>query len=285
MTDIQHLPLDAISADALARDRLVLAPDALAELKLSILKSGLRQPIEVYTLLEGNDPPYGLISGYRRLSAFRALVADGMKRFATIPAFIREPATVAEAMIAMVEENAIRAEISPWEQAMAAVTACEHGHFDTVEAAIDGLYGTLSRDKRRRVRAVAHLAEELQGSLAAPETLSLRQLLRLAAAASRGYGDLMHHALSESRSKQPEAQWRLLQPILAECEDATIPDPRPELGKTDRPRRTYEAPLHRIRVRRELTPDGWSLHFTGRDAHGDLIDRVFDAIDNLLRPI
>lgn len=285
MTDIQHIPLDAISADALARDRTALAPDRLAELKLSILKSGLRQPIEVYTLIEGNERPFGLISGYRRLAAFRALVADGMKRFATIPAFVREPATVAEAMIAMVEENAIRAEVSPWEQAALAVTAWEHGYYETVDAAVDGLYGTLNRDRRRRLRSIASLVEELQGSLTAPETLSLRQLLRLAAAASRGYGDLMHHALRESRSKEPEAQWRLLLPILAECEDATIPDPRPELGKSDRPRRTYEAPLHRIRVRRELTPDGWSLHFTGRDARGDLIDRVFDAIDNLLRPI
>lgn len=285
MTDIQHLPLDAISADALARDRTALAPDRLAELKLSILKSGLRQPIEVYTLIEGNERPFGLISGYRRLAAFRALVADGVKRFATIPAFVREPATVAEAMIAMVEENAIRAEVSPWEQAALAVTAWEHSYYETVDAAVDGLYGTLNRDRRRRLRSIATLVEELQGSLTAPETLSLRQLLRLAAAASRGYGDLMHHALRESRSKEPEAQWRLLLPILAECEDATIPDPRPELGKSDRPRRTYEAPLHRIRVRRELTPDGWSLHFTGRDARGDLIDRVFDAIDNLLRPI
>lgn len=95
----------------------------------------------------------------------------------------------------------------------------------------------------------------------------------------------MHHALSESQSKEPEAQWRLLQRILAECENPGIPDPRPEAGASDRPRRTYDAPLHRIRVRREMTPDGWCLHFTGRDARGDLIDRVFDAIDNLLRAI
>lgn len=284
MTEIRHLALDAIAADALVRDRATLAADALGELKLSILKHGLRQPIEVYTI-EGDEQPYALISGYRRLAAFRALVADGMRKFATIPAFVRAPASLADAMTAMVEENVIRAEISPWEQALVAVTARDHGIYETVEAAVDGLYASLTRDRRRRLRAVAALAEELQGSFTAPETLSLRQLLRLAAAASRGYGDLMHHALSASQSKEPEAQWRLLQPILAECEDPAIPDPRPEAGPSDRPRRTYDAPLHRIRVRREMTPDGWTLHFTGRDARGDLIDRVFDAIDNLLRPI
>ena len=73
-------------------------------------------------------------------------------------------------MTAMVEENAIRAEVSPWEQALVAVTARDRGLFDTVEAAIDALYTSLSRDKRRRLRAIAHLVEELDGPLTAPET-------------------------------------------------------------------------------------------------------------------
>ena len=67
-------------------------------------------------------------------------------------------------MAAMVEENAIRAEVSPWEQALIAVTARDSGVFDTVEAAIDALYANLGRDKRRRLRAIAHLAEELDGT-------------------------------------------------------------------------------------------------------------------------
>ena len=184
----------------------------------------------------------------------------------------------------MVEENAIRAEVSPWEQALAAVNARDLALFDTVEAAIDGLYRNLSRDKRYRLRAVAQLAEDLDGHLTAPETLSLRQLLRLAAAASRGYADLMRHALTESRLKEPDAQWRLLLPILAECEDPAIPAPTPAAGPRARPRRTWTAPLHRIRIRRERTADGWCLRFTGRDAHGDLIDRVFDEIEMLLGP-
>jgi hypothetical protein len=33
-----------------------------------------------------------------------------------------------------------------------------------------------------------------------------------------------------------------------------------------------------------MTPDGWRLNFTGRDAHGDLIDRVFDEIERLFSP-
>ena len=53
--------------------------------------------------------------------------------------------------------------------------------------------------------------------------------------------------------------------------------PRPPAPHLDRP-----AP--RLRIRRERTADGWCLHFTGRDAHGELIDRVFDEIEMLLGP-
>ena len=282
---IVPIPLDAIAADALCRDRTATDPVALDELKSSIAASGLRMPIEVFELADPDGPRrYGLIAGFRRLAAVRALAADGFPGHATIAAFVREPASITAAMTAMVEENAIRAEVSPWEQALVAVTARDRGLFDTVEAAIETLYTTLSRDKRYRLRAIAHLAEELDGALTAPETYRQQRLLRLAAAASRGYADLMRHALSESKNREPDAQWRLLLPILAECEDTSIPDPNPAAGPRDRPRRSYALPRHRIRIRRERTGDGWCLHFTGKDAHGDLIDRVFDEIEMLFSP-
>jgi ParB family chromosome partitioning protein len=284
---IQPLPLDSIAADALARDRAAADPTAMKELEQSILASGLRMPIEVFELAEpGSAHRYGLISGFRRLAAFRALRDEwGFgDRFAMIPAFVREPQSIAAAMTAMVEENAIRAEVSPWEQALIAITAWQREVFDTVEAAIDGLYKNLHRDRRRRLRAIAHLVEELEGHLTAPETYPQQRLLRLAAAAARGYADLMRHALSESGNREPDAQWRMLLPILAECEDPAIPDPRPERGSRDRPRRTYALPRHGIRIRRERTQDGWCLHFTGRRADGVVIDKVFDEIEMLFSP-
>ncbi len=284
---IDLIPLDAIAADALARDRVGLDPAALDELRASILASGLRMPIEVFALAEPDGPRrFGLISGFRRLAAFRALRDDwGLPGHDAIPAFVREPASIAAAMQAMVEENAIRAEVSPWEQALVAVAARDNRVFPTVEAAIDGLYVSLGVDKRRRLRAVAHLAEELDGHLTAPETLSLRQLLRLAAATSRGYADLMRHALKESKNRQPEHQWRaLLLPILAECEDPSIPDPRPSAGGGDRPRRLLNLPRQGLRIRRERTREGWCLHFTGRDATGMLVDDVLSEIERMFSP-
>lgn len=285
MSAVHQIPLSAIAADALARDRARLDPVALEELKSSILAHGLRQPIELFELAEPEgELRYGLIAGFRRLAAFRALAALGLQGHETIPAFLRAPRSIAEALVAMVEENAIRADLSPWEQALIALTARDQGHFANVEAAIDALYASFSRDRRYRLRAIAHLAEELDGHLAAPEALSLRRLLRLAAATTRGYADLMRAALTEAASREPEAQWRLLLPILAECEDPAIPDPAPGAPATARPRRLYAAPRHSLRLRRERTRDGWSLQITGRDATADLIDRVFDEIERLLDP-
>ncbi len=39
-----------------------------------------------------------------------------------------------------------------------------------------------------------------------------------------------------------------------------------------------------LTIRREQTLDGYSLHFTGRDADSGLLDTVFDEIDRLFGP-
>jgi ParB family chromosome partitioning protein len=74
MPEVHLLPLAEIDEDSLIRDRTALDADALTELRLSIAVSGLRMPIEVYELAEPRGPHrYGLISGFRRLAAVRAL--------------------------------------------------------------------------------------------------------------------------------------------------------------------------------------------------------------------
>ncbi len=122
MTEITTLPLTAIDANALPRDRTTLDPAALEELHASIARDGLRQPIEVWRLSTpdiGPDGPitHGLISGLRRLTAMRELAA--LRRdnsLTTIEAFIRTPADYTEALAAMVAENEIRADPSPWDR-------------------------------------------------------------------------------------------------------------------------------------------------------------------------
>jgi ParB family chromosome partitioning protein len=287
MPDSIHLiPLAEIDEAALTRDRTAHDDEAMLELRSSIAVNGLRMPIEVFELADPDDRRYGLISGFRRLAAFRVLheVARDKDRYAVIPAFIREPQSVAEALTAMVEENAIRAEVSPWEQAMIAVIAHDRRVFDSIDQAIDTLYANFSPDKRRRLRAVTTVVEKLSDLMIAPERLSLRQLLRIAAAVTRNYGALMRHALETSTIEDPDEQWQRLLPVLAESETTEPVGPARLGGGPTRPRRTYDAPTYNLRIRREMTRDGWALQFTGRDAQSWLLDLVFDHIEALLAP-
>lgn len=266
------IPLDAIDAEALTRDRLHLDPQALAELRRSIARTGLRQPVEVYEL--PRPGAYGLISGYRRLRAMRDLNPEG----GTIPAFLRAPASAAAACAAMVEENEIRADLSPFERGRIAVAATRAGLFDTTETAIDRLYETASKAKRSRLRAFALVAEELDGWLAVPQALTTRQGLRLATALRGGMGKVIRAALeSPGADAGPEAQWAALRPYVEEAEaDLAAETPR----RNGRPRRLLQL-RPGLTLRRERTRQGYCLRLTGREATSDFCDEIFDEIERL----
>jgi len=108
MTQIETLPLDQIDDSALPRDRTALDAPDLQELQLSILTHGLRTPLEVYAKSDAQGtPPYGLISGLRRLTALRNIGQT------EAPAILRTPQDGAEALTLMVSENEIRADLTP----------------------------------------------------------------------------------------------------------------------------------------------------------------------------
>ncbi|MDT8344453.1 MAG: ParB/RepB/Spo0J family partition protein, partial [Thermohalobaculum sp.] len=280
---VRLIPLAEIDDTALTRDRSGLDAEALAELRHSIAASGLRMPVELFALPDPRPPHrFGLISGLRRLHAMRALHAlTAEPRYAAIPAFLRAPAPMAETLAAMVEENEIRAPLSPWEQGRIAWLAREQGVFATIEDAVTRLFPAASAAKRSRLRSLAHLAEALEGTLSAPERLSLRQCLRLAAAVNAGWAELIRTALEHSSRAAPEDQWEVVLPILAEAEHRrtrATPATRP-----DRPRRLAR-PREGLTIRREMTRDGWCLHFTGREATSGLMDDVFGEIERLFGP-
>lgn len=280
---ILDLPLDAIDEAALPRDRLALDDTALEELKTSISTTGLRQPIEVFELAAPHGPHrYGLISGLRRLTALRALAEMVPARFPTIAAFLRTPQSRAEAVVAMVAENDQRADITPWERGLILVRCRNSGLFDTLDAAVVALHPFAFAMKRSRLRALAHAVEELDGLLEGPTALSQRQVLRLAAALRGGWSDLIRTALEESRARTIEAQWELLQPVLAEAE-ATLRDPDP-ITRPGRPRRLLR-PREGLTIRRERTPEGYLLRFTGPEASGMMIDSVLDDIERMYAPM
>jgi ParB family transcriptional regulator, chromosome partitioning protein len=285
---IQMIPIDAIDAEALTRDRQWLDDEAMLELRLSIVSHGLRQPVEVFELAEPEGGvAYGLISGFRRLAAFRELHGMSLDkaRYAAIPAFVRRPRDVAEAVVAMVEENAIRAELSPFEQGRIAVVAQSAGLFATIEEAVERIYPAASSQKRARLRALARLAAELCDELTAPEKLSQTQALRLAAAYRAGFGPVIRVALMEASARDPESQWQILLPILQEAElsHAPLEEPRMPGRRGGRPRRVLRLPAG-LTIRREMARDGWLLRFTGPEATGGLVDRVMEEIERLFAP-
>ena len=89
-----RIPTALIDADALPRDRTLLDPHAQDELQGSIRAHGLRMPIEVYA----TGDRYALLSGYRRLTAIRALHdLTGLDAYTEIDALLRTPDSRAEA--------------------------------------------------------------------------------------------------------------------------------------------------------------------------------------------
>ncbi|MGR3570971.1 ParB/RepB/Spo0J family partition protein [Brevirhabdus sp.] len=214
---VTEIPLAAIHADELSRDRMTLNPEEMEELKTSILSSGLRMPIEVFALPDptSDGARFGLLSGYRRLAAVRALHSiTGRADFATIRALIRDPGSVPRAIAAMVEENEIRSGLSQFERGRIAVLAAEQGAFASVEEAIDTLFAAGSKAKRSKLRSFASVHAQLGDLLAFPQALSERAGLRLAGALRAGLTEDLRRALADARPEDAEAEWKVMEPIL-----------------------------------------------------------------------
>ncbi len=277
MHELIDIPMDEIRENALPRDRMASDPAALQELTLSIAATGLRQPIEVWPLTTPEPPHrYGLIAGFRRLTACRDL---GMS---TIPAFLRHPASVADAMQAMVSENEQRSDLSAFERARLLVASVEEDIFATLDEAIAALHPQANPMKRARLRAMASVVEALGPRLRQPETLSQRQMLRLAGALHQGFAPVLLAALTEHGDHGPEAQFRRIEATLSEAE-AESRDPAPAPRLPGRPKRLLH-PRTGLTVRRERTERGWTLYFTGPEAHGMMIEAVMDDIERSYGP-
>lgn len=225
---VLDLPLDAIAADHLTRDRLPAEDEEATALRESIRLHGQRTPIEV-TPLTG-ALPYGLISGWRRLTALRALQAETEDpRFATIQALVRRPETAAGAYVAMVEENEIRVGLSQYERARVAALATARGVFETEKAALLALFATASRAKRSRIRAFLEIHHALDAVLRFPAHLPERLGLQLVDALRAGQGTRIAEMLAKADAATPEAEMRVLARALAARPKRTEPpSPAPE---------------------------------------------------------
>ncbi|UWR24414.1 ParB N-terminal domain-containing protein [Sulfitobacter sp. S190] len=177
---VLSLPLEAIDTDYLVRDRLRAGDEELEALCNSIAARGQQNPIEV-TALPGDR--YGLISGWRRLTALKRLAADRPEAgFDVVLALLRQPGDSAESYLAMVEENEIRVGLSYYERARIAARAVDVGVFGDAGDALRSLYANASRSKRSKIRSFLTLVGALDDVLRFPESIGERLGLKLAAA-------------------------------------------------------------------------------------------------------
>jgi len=265
---VQALPLDTIDAGHLVRDRLTgsVADDEMQSLVESLRSRGQQTPIEVMEVGQGR---YGLISGWRRLTALRQLFEEtGDAAFATVHALVRRPDTAVDAYVAMVEENEIRVGLSYFERAQIVARSVEEGVYATEKQALNGLFGTASRAKRSKIKSFLPVVEALGGTLRFPTAIGERLGLKLSAQLSEtGFATWLKDQLIKAT------------PTTAEAEATVLNTPKSQKSRTGQGI-TKPTPDLKTPPGEEITPGLW-LH---RDANGlHLSGADLDSIESRLR--
>ncbi|MBT9385362.1 ParB/RepB/Spo0J family partition protein [Pseudooceanicola sp. CBS1P-1] len=278
-----EIPLDEIDPDALVRDRVVLDAEEMQELQLSIAANGLRLPVEVFALAEGQGYRYGLLSGYRRLRAFQALKGGNPRAgtYDTIKAVLREPEAMGGTFAAMIEENEIRSGLSHFERGRIAVIASQQGAFVNVEAAVDGLFPMASKAKRSKIRSFALIFEELGDMLAFPDLIREKDGLKIAAALRNGAESALREALARRHAETPDEEAEMLTAALAEVTPSD-PDPR-KGGRPKKQPETRSVPLDSGIVL-EYGPEGkgWTIRLKGRRLDRELVELAVSELERML---
>lgn len=276
-----ELPLDDIEPDALVRDRMVIDAAELEELQLAIARNGLRLPIEVFPR-PSETKPWGLLSGYRRLMAVRALRdlnRDG--RYDRIKAVVRDPQAMGGAFAAMIEENEIRAALSHYERGRIAVIAAQQGAFPNAEAAVEALFPVASKAKRSKIRSFALIFEELGDMLKFPETLREKDGLRLAQALRDGAESPLRAALADQPPATAEEEAALLAATL-DSFAAPAPDPR-KGGRPKRPAGPRAVATSGFVIEAQEEAEGWVIRLGGpRRADRGLVESLVRQLQYLL---
>ena len=208
---VLNLPLEAVDETYLVRDRMLADEDELKVLEDSIREQGQRTPIEVVELGEGR---YGLISGWRRLTALKRLRRHHAgDRHGFVLALLRRPDTASEAYRAMVEENELRVGLSYYERARIVAKAAEQGAYGDDIDALKGLFGAVSRAKRSKIGSFLKLYRALDLRLKFPTAISERLGLAVARALEEDpqLGDRLADRLRKADAQTPEDETALLE--------------------------------------------------------------------------
>ncbi|MTH34366.1 chromosome partitioning protein ParB [Paracoccus limosus] len=285
-----ELPIGQIDEAVMIRDRMGMSDEDLLELRLSIAAHGLRLPIEVFDMEApaGQEPRYGLLSGYRRLHAVRALYElTQSEKYSRIRALVRRRTEADAAFVAMVEENEVREELSHFERGRIAVIAANQGAFANTEDAVNKLFATGSKAKRSKVRSFALIFEELGDMLRFPEALTERRGLRLSAALRNGGEARLRQAMSVRTPGNPDEEWALVEPMVQEIESGPRTPGRGGRPRTAPPRHGWiDATTIRttsgIEIRRARDGRGHILRLEGDALDDELMESLMLEIQSLL---
>ena len=219
---VLRLPLSAVEAGHLLRDRVVAEPEDMQVLKDSLRAHGQQTPIEVVDLGAGR---YGLISGWRRLLALQELAGEDAEQFGFVQALLRTPDGAPEAYRAMVEENEIRANLSFYERARIAVLATRQGVYSDTKKAVQSLFASARAPKRSKIMSFTHLVEALDDHLRFPVAIPEKLGLPLVAALQEraGFKRQVTEALRRAEVQDAEAERAVLERVLKGSKPAARP--------------------------------------------------------------
>ncbi|MEQ5872213.1 ParB N-terminal domain-containing protein [Sagittula sp. NFXS13] len=278
---MREVPLDQIRRDAIQRDRVVIDREALDELKHSIMRNGLRLPVEVFATPDDPDFAYGLLSGYRRMMAMQELAEYFQgEKYTTIRTVVRDPETMGGTFAAMIEENEIRASLSHFERGRIAVLAAQQGAFVNTEEAVNALFPQASKAKRSKIRSFALIFEELGDMLEFPDMLREKDGLRMAAALRDGAEARLRSELAEVRAETAEDETLAIRRVL----DGVEPKHDPKRGG-----RPAKAPAARktptgISILAEEDSRGWYIRMSGKQVDRELVEAAMRELERLLSP-
>ncbi len=284
-----ELHLDEIDADAMVRDRIDLDEDEMSELRQSIASSGLRLPIEVFELSDAqtDDVQYALISGYRRYMAVRALRdLTGSDSYLTIRAIVRPRAEADSAFVSMVEENEVRAQLTPFERGRIAVISAQQGAFVSVEDAVDRLYATASKSKRSKIRSFAVVFQELGDMLTFPEALTEKRGLRLAQALRGGADSALRDVLARRVPENAEQEWATVESVIANAGEGT--DTRSRGGRPAQAKTSVWDSADELQTTSGITirhmqdERGYTLRFEGAKLDTQMMNTLLNEVKSLL---
>ena len=274
---IEMLQLDQIDSDFLVRDRLVHDDDEMASLKVSIKTRGQQFPIEV-TKIDSDKAQYGLISGWRRLAALRALWEETQDpAFSEIRALVVEPDHARDAYLAMIEENEIRVNLSFYERARIALRSVHEGVFPDTRAALRGLYASSTRSKRSKIGTFIALVDAFDGVLQHPTAISEKLGLALARELVRdaSFASKVSEQLHRTPTRTAHEEMRLLAHSISTAQplpDASVNETKIATTQRRAVRPPREDTVGTIKMR--YTPGKSAISLAGEDVD----DAFFDAL-------